>query len=198
MTGRGPTAHTGGRQAISRFRSPRSTTTRKSSRRNNASDFFDVGQVLLDRRASRTPAPPPFSGMNSIPLASNATHMASKVAGCADFPFSIRVTVAGVTCALRASSPTPYSALRREERWDAVSIRDMKKNSAGRRLLDHTIEIEVFTSLQRRESEVVFSEKAVEPAHKIICGRRVAIADQPDGQGSTEGYIKGSVELGGA
>ena len=52
--------------------------------------------------------------------------------------------------------------------------------------------------MQRRESEVVFFEKAVEPAQKILLGRRVAISDQLDGQGSTEGYIKGSVELRGA
>jgi hypothetical protein len=78
-----------------------------------ANDFFDAGQVLLDRRIN-LPCPPPSSGMYLIPLASNATRMASKVAGCADFPFSIRVTVAGVACALRASSLTPYSALCRE------------------------------------------------------------------------------------
>lgn len=70
-------------------------------------------------------------------------------------------------------------------------------SAIARRLFDHTIEIEVFTSLQRRVNEVVFFEKAVEPTQKIILGRRVAITDQLDGQWSTEGYIKGSGELSG-
>ncbi len=51
----------------------------------------------------------------------------------------------------------------------SVDLRRSSSNSKRsarlvRLLLDRTIEIKIFTSLQPRESEVVFSEKAVEPA----------------------------------
>ncbi len=35
----------------------------------------------LERRASRTPGPPPFSGINSIPAPANARQIASTVRG---------------------------------------------------------------------------------------------------------------------
>ena len=56
---------------------------------------------------SRTPAPPPFSSMNSTPAPSRAAWRASTVRSRNSSPRSNRATVSGETLARTANSRTP-------------------------------------------------------------------------------------------
>ena len=65
-------------------------------------DLFRVCRFLR-----RSPGPPPFSSMNSIPPASNTRWMASTVRSFSSSPRSNRATVSTDTLAAAASSRTP-------------------------------------------------------------------------------------------
>ena len=66
----------------------------------------------VSRPRRRTPGPPPFSSMNSMPAASSARFSASIVDCFASAPFSMRVTVFAVTpaCLARSRTPQPTAA----------------------------------------------------------------------------------------
>jgi hypothetical protein len=86
--------------------------------------FYQAALLQARGPFSRTPAPPPFSGMNSIPAASRARHTTSKVArrGCAPPPSNCRTVTTPTRAAVASCCWDQSRSARAARHWAGVTM----------------------------------------------------------------------------